>query len=135
ARLKLHRWRSCFIGCADTCGVPQAMGRLPMLRSMATPLPAQPAVGFSRYARVMVQFTVGMTRARQRLLVASGILGLALKFGVVVTDAAGLFDSLENWLYDVRARRCQFFAPPPTSKLVHLDIDDKALESIGEWPW
>jgi class 3 adenylate cyclase/CHASE2 domain-containing sensor protein len=76
-----------------------------------------------------------MTRARQRLLILSAILGLALTICVVIADAAGLLDLPERVLYDLRARRCQFFAPRPTDRLIHLDIDDPALESIGEWPW
>ncbi|HWB55034.1 MAG TPA: adenylate/guanylate cyclase domain-containing protein, partial [Tepidisphaeraceae bacterium] len=42
---------------------------------------------------------------------------------------------MENQLYDARARYCQQFVGPPTRKLIHLDIDDASLESIGRWPW
>src|SRR5207302_8800722 len=43
--------------------------------------------------------------------------------------------NLDNWFYDQRALRCQQFAPSPTTQLVHLDIDDRALEVLGAWPW
>ena len=48
---------------------------------------------------------------------------------------AGGLGALENWLYDHRALYFQHFTPPPTDRLVHLDIDDAALETIGRWPW
>ena len=52
---------------------------------------------------------------------------------VVIADAAGALDSLEGWLYDKRAAICQFTTPQPTDKLVHLDIDEAALQAIGRW--
>ena len=29
---------------------------------------------------------------------------------------------------------CQFFRKPPTTQIVHIDIDDRSLE-IHKWPW
>jgi CHASE2 domain-containing sensor protein len=54
---------------------------------------------------------------------------------VVVADGIGMLANFERWLYDQRAASCQFFTPPPSDKLVHLDIDDKAVDAIGHWPW
>ena len=54
---------------------------------------------------------------------------------MVLLDAAGVLRSLEWWLYDKRAATCQYFTPPPSSQIVHLDIDDEALEAVGPWPW
>lgn len=76
-----------------------------------------------------------MTRVERRLFFNSLILGLALTLAVTAVEYAGGLEQLERWFYDVRARNCQFFDPPPTDKLVHVDIDDRALEAVGAWPW
>lgn len=62
-------------------------------------------------------------------------LGLSLTGLVLLASAIGLTDPLERWFYDARVRYCQFFTPPPTDKLVHVDIDDRTLELVGAWPW
>lgn len=76
-----------------------------------------------------------MTRRERKLLRQTAVLGVALTAAVVLTQHWGLLAPLENWLYDRRIQDCQFFNPPPTDKLVHLDIDDASLETIGRWPW
>jgi class 3 adenylate cyclase/CHASE2 domain-containing sensor protein len=64
-----------------------------------------------------------------------------LRYGVLLTIAitaaagGGLLDNLDRWFYDKRCALCQFFTPPPTDKLVHIDIDDSVLDAIGAWPW
>src|SRR5256885_13627962 len=63
------------------------------------------------------------------------LLGFALTAIVLVMEGIGALSPLENWLYDIRARNCQFFAKAPTTQLVHLDIDDAALDTVGRWPW
>jgi class 3 adenylate cyclase/CHASE2 domain-containing sensor protein len=63
------------------------------------------------------------------------LLGFALTAIVLVMEGIGALAPLENWLYDMRARNCQFYAKAPTTQLVHLDIDDAALDSVGRWPW
>ncbi|MGA2232699.1 MAG: protein kinase, partial [Tepidisphaeraceae bacterium] len=63
------------------------------------------------------------------------VLGTLLTLAVILADMVGLTSGLERAMYDFRARHFQFFAPPPTDKLVHVDIDDAALEEIGRWPW
>jgi class 3 adenylate cyclase/CHASE2 domain-containing sensor protein len=63
------------------------------------------------------------------------MLGFALTVLVLAMEMIGALAPLENWLYDVRARHCQFFAKAPTTQLVHLDIDDAALDTVGRWPW
>ena len=40
-----------------------------------------------------------------------------------------------RWFYDQRVKDCQFFTPPPTDRLVFVDIDDAALDDIQHWPW
>src|SRR4051812_3603076 len=76
-----------------------------------------------------------MLRHERRMLVDCLLIGAALTALVIGCDAAGLLRPLEDVLYDVRCRLCQHFTPPPSDKLVHLDIDDAALETIGRWPW
>src|SRR3954467_11685220 len=76
-----------------------------------------------------------MRRLEKKLLTTGLLLGGLLTAAVIAADGAGLLSPLEDWLYDLRVRHCQFFAPPPTDKLVHLDIDDRAVETIGRYPW
>ena len=76
-----------------------------------------------------------MTRIERKLLIQTSILGSLLTVAVAGAHYAGLLMTLENWLYDRRARDCQFFATPPTDTLVHLDVDDHTIEAIGRWPW
>src|SRR5436190_21730565 len=76
-----------------------------------------------------------MTRSERRLLIDTSILGLALTFLVTFLDFAGLLSAPERFFYDFRARRCQRYRPPPTTQLIHIDIDDKSLSELGHWPW
>src|SRR5438067_4065243 len=76
-----------------------------------------------------------MLRHERRLLFDCLLVGAALTLLVIAMDGAGALTTLENFLYDLRLRTCQFFTPKPTDKLVHLDIDDRALEVVGGWPW
>src|SRR5688572_11877775 len=70
---------------------------------------------------------------RQRLNAAA--CGLLLTMLVVYLDRYGVLGTLERWFYDRRAQHCQFVAPKPSDRIVHLDIDDAALEAVGQWPW
>jgi class 3 adenylate cyclase/CHASE2 domain-containing sensor protein len=76
-----------------------------------------------------------MNRTEKRLLRRTIELGLALTLVVIVLDWVGLLQPFARYLYDRRARYCQFFSPAPSDKIVHLDINDETLESIGWWPW
>src|SRR5260221_3994073 len=76
-----------------------------------------------------------MTRSERRLLFETGVTGIALTLLIVILDYSGALFYPEQFLYDLRARYCQTFNPPPTDKLVHVDIDDPSLEAIGNWPW
>jgi CHASE2 domain-containing sensor protein len=76
-----------------------------------------------------------LTPVERRLFLRIFLGGMLLTTGVLVADAVGMLANLERWLYDQRAAACQFFTPPPTDRLVHLDIDDKAVDAIGRWPW
>jgi len=76
-----------------------------------------------------------MTRTERRRLVLTLWIGLGLTLAILVLHLTGLLTPLERWAYDQRARWCQFFLSPPTEQLVHVNIDDRALEVIGRWPW
>lgn len=77
----------------------------------------------------------GMTRREREQLTRTALLGVTLTAAVVAADRVGLLVPLENGLYDRRTRLCQFFLPPVTDRLVHLDIDDASLDAVGRWPW
>jgi class 3 adenylate cyclase/CHASE2 domain-containing sensor protein len=76
-----------------------------------------------------------MSRLERRIIFNTGLVGVLLTTVALVFQIAGLLRQPDDWLYDLRAQRFQFFTPPPTDRLVHLDIDDRALEVIGTWPW
>src|SRR2546423_15701586 len=76
-----------------------------------------------------------MTRSERRLLVDTSILGIALTLLVTFLDFSGLLAAPERFFYDFRARRCQHYNPPPTTQLVHIDIDDNSILAVGHWPW
>src|SRR2546423_318730 len=76
-----------------------------------------------------------MVRLRRKLLADTLLLGVALTLAVLVVDPFGLLESLGNWADDKPAAAGPFFMPAPTDKLVHLDIDDRALDVLGAWPW
>jgi class 3 adenylate cyclase/CHASE2 domain-containing sensor protein len=63
------------------------------------------------------------------------LLGLAIIAIVIALDASTLLQGLDWTFYDWRVRLCQFYRKPPTDRLVHIDIDDGALETVGRWPW
>ncbi len=75
-----------------------------------------------------------MLRLERRLLIDSLAVGLTLTLMVIAADASGTLETPENFLYDLRARYCQQFTPAPSDKLVHLDIDDPAIDAIGVYP-
>src|SRR5687767_2333813 len=74
-----------------------------------------------------------MTHRRRNLLLRT--LGVGLTLAVVAADALDLLAPVERWCYDKRASLFQRFTPAPTNELVHVDIDDSALEAVGAWPW
>src|SRR5687768_15203392 len=71
-----------------------------------------------------------MLRHERRLLVDCLGIGVALTLFVVAADGYGLLHRLDDFLYDVRARTCQFFTPKPTDTLVHIDIDDATVDAL-----
>ncbi|MGF1452138.1 MAG: CHASE2 domain-containing protein, partial [Opitutales bacterium] len=76
-----------------------------------------------------------MTRAERKRLNQTLWLGATVTALVILLDVVGVLSPLQRWLYDARARSFQFFSPEPTQEIVHLDIDDRALDVVGRWPW
>lgn len=73
---------------------------------------------------------------RARNILSNGaVYGLLLTAMVLSMQHAGVLENLEHWCYDQRVRYFQFFNPPPTDRLVHLDIDDAVMDSLGQFPW
>src|SRR3954464_15654586 len=75
------------------------------------------------------------TPLEKRVLFRCTIAGVAITMCVVLLDMAGTLEPLELWLYDRRATDCQYFNKPPTDRIVHIDIDDASLDTLGRWPW
>jgi CHASE2 domain-containing sensor protein/class 3 adenylate cyclase len=75
------------------------------------------------------------TREKRRLLVDATLIGAVLTLLVAAADALGWLTPLERWFYDQRALLCQHWMPPPTDRLVHVDIDDASQATVGRWPW
>jgi serine phosphatase RsbU (regulator of sigma subunit)/CHASE2 domain-containing sensor protein len=76
-----------------------------------------------------------MIHKARKLLAGGTAYGIVLTLAIATATRLGMLDNLERWFYDRRAAICQVFTPPPTDRLVHLDIDDAAMDAIGAWPW
>ena len=76
-----------------------------------------------------------MNRIERKVLFRSLLLGAAVTAAVVVVQAGQWLAPLERLAYDARVEHAQFFMRPPTDRLIHLDINDATLETIGRWPW
>ena len=72
------------------------------------------------------------TNGRVRLTLA---LGLALTALTLLLDSAGVFRSWEHRSLDARFRSGLRPATPMSDAIVHVDIDDGAIDRIGRWPW
>ncbi len=84
---------------------------------------------------------IGGKKFKIRVTVERRRAGLNIFLGLLITalyafaQHAGLLDGPERQAYDWRVRQFQMYNPGPTDRLVHLDMDDLALENIGAWPW
>lgn len=76
-----------------------------------------------------------MVAVKRRSLMHTAILGVILVLSVLLAHHFRVLEPLEHLAWDRRAKYCQWFAKPPTDKLVHLDLDDRTLEAVGSWPW
>lgn len=89
--------------------------------------------------RLPDRFQINRQQLKRRLVQDSILVGTVLTLLVVLLDLFGALVPLDWWFYDRRAHYCQFFTPRPTESVVHIDIDDAALEDVqyegGRWPW
>jgi class 3 adenylate cyclase/CHASE2 domain-containing sensor protein len=78
-----------------------------------------------------------MSKTERRLFRRTMIVGLALTAATIALAFAGWLEPLENFLYDRRARWCQFHVRKPTESIVHLCIDDASIDqhALGRFPW
>ena len=54
---------------------------------------------------------------------------------VLLLDLAGVFKPLDARTRDLQQQHVAREHAPMTSDIVHVDIDDGALQRIGRWPW
>lgn len=76
-----------------------------------------------------------MARSDRQIRNATFAVGFTLTATIALAWFLGWLEAPEKGLYDIRARRFQQFTPKPSDKIVHVDIDDAALEAVGAWPW
>ena len=66
---------------------------------------------------------------------ATLLLGLAVTAAVTLASRLGWLHALERESIDARFELAPRPARPMTDAIVHVDIDDGALDSVGRWPW
>src|ERR1700733_1929616 len=76
-----------------------------------------------------------MTRHDRNLFFRIGGLGLVITLLIIAAVRVGMLEPLENYLYDLRARKCQIYTKAPSDRIFHVDIDDQSVNEIGRWPW
>lgn len=74
-------------------------------------------------------------RTRKRRIIISLLIGGAAVFLVGLLTATGTLAQLERHLLDFRFRHFAYFNPRPSDRIIHVDIDDRALSTVGKWPW
>lgn len=63
------------------------------------------------------------------------LLGLVVTLAVLFIDQAGGFEGWERETIDLRFARAPRPPRPMTDQIVHVDIDDNAIDYYGRWPW
>lgn len=69
---------------------------------------------------------------RRRLVFLCG-LGAVIVTGVLAVSPPALFGRLTNAAYDILLRSARL--KPPTGRVVIIDVDERSLSAIGQWPW
>jgi class 3 adenylate cyclase/CHASE2 domain-containing sensor protein len=107
---------------------------------MQTDTPKQPPLKPAGAAKpAELPYRKGIMESRERRRVA--VFGLSLTLLIVIAELAGFWplQRLDGALYDWRVQFCQRHLKPPTDQIVHINIDDAALErlawDLGDWPW
>jgi CHASE2 domain-containing sensor protein len=70
--------------------------------------------------------------SRRRLIVLSGALPVFLA-SVLVLYRPPLLGRLDDSTYDLLLRSAQ--ATPPAARVVIVDVDERSLTTVGQWPW
>ncbi|MFN4241679.1 MAG: CHASE2 domain-containing protein [Tepidisphaerales bacterium] len=73
--------------------------------------------------------------ARRRRAAQLVLTGLTLTLLSLLADTLGLLRGVENFFYDTRVYLFQYNLRRPSESLVHLDIDEGAITTMGRWPW
>lgn len=73
--------------------------------------------------------------ARRRRAAQLVLTGLTLTLATLLADTFGLLRGMENFFYDTRAYLFQFNLRRPSETIVHMDIDEGAIITMGRWPW
>ncbi|NBB84588.1 MAG: CHASE2 domain-containing protein, partial [Alphaproteobacteria bacterium] len=63
------------------------------------------------------------------------VIGLALTLLAATGQWLGLWQPLERLAADARWRHFAADTPPPSNRIVHVDIDDLSIARTGRWPW
>jgi len=74
------------------------------------------------------------TQAQSRF-VLSMLIGAVVTVTIVLLTSVGGVSQLERIMLDWRFQWFDRFNPTPTDRVVHVDIDDGSLKTIGRWPW
>jgi adenylate cyclase len=69
---------------------------------------------------------------RRRLVFLCGV-GAVVVTVVLAVFPPALFGRLDNLSYDVLLRSAR--TSPPDSRVVIVDVDERSLSTIGQWPW
>ena len=63
------------------------------------------------------------------------LVGLLVALVMVIVQGLDGLAALERMLLDGRFKYFSHFTPPPSDRVVHIDIDDESLQRTGRWPW
>ena len=70
--------------------------------------------------------------SRRRLVLASGVIPVLLVAALTLVRPSALA-RLDDATYDVIVRMSE--PPMPDARVAIVDVDERSLESIGQWPW
>ena len=63
------------------------------------------------------------------------MLGCGVVLAVFLLDLAGAFQLLDSKTQDLQQQHVSRTPAPMSDDILHVDIDDGALQRIGRWPW
>lgn len=83
---------------------------------------------------LMGENLIRVVRRLARTLGVVFVLGVALYHATLGLYAPPMLERLEALLYDARYR-VALDPPPPSAKIIIIDIDERSLAEEGRWPW